>query len=155
MSPPWSQLEAGIQCTRGCGIGGISGIGGKWWHVWCSSNYWFTNYSSVTFPKGIVPTNSNKAWKRTMGLVNITSHLFICSLSWRWALVTFLQEVTTSYSLSYGLYGLVRAFIAKLSGKCPFEGRTHLHEQGRKKPYGPTRNTYCSMRCNFRGFRCF
>ena len=47
-----------------------------------------------------------------------------------------------SLFLSYDPYGPASAFFAKSLMKVPYEGRTHLHERGRKKPYGPTTKAY-------------
>ena len=33
-------------------------------------------------------------------------------------------------------------FFSKPLRKVPYEGRTHLRERGRKKPYGPTAKAY-------------
>ena len=51
------------------------------------------------------------------------------------------KEVEEWY-LSYDPDGPARAFIAKLLGKSPYEGRTRWREQGRKKPSGPARIAY-------------
>ena len=72
-------------------------------------------------------------------------------------------ELKTSLSIRLKIYflnhmartGPAHAFIVKRLGKSPFEGCTHYREQGLKTPYGPARNTYCSVQCNFRGFPCF
>ena len=50
--------------------------------------------------------------------------------------------VRTYIHLSYDPYGPASAFFAKPLMKVPYEGRTHLRERGRKKPYGPTTKAY-------------
>ena len=52
-------------------------------------------------------------------------------------------------SLSYDPYGPASAFFSKPLMKVPYEGRTHLREQGRKKPYGPTTKAYGLAYFNF------
>ena len=44
--------------------------------------------------------------------------------------------------LSYDPYGHASAFFAKPLMKVLYEGRTHLRERGREKPYGPTAKAY-------------
>ena len=44
--------------------------------------------------------------------------------------------------LLYDPYGLANAFSAKSLMKVLYEGRTHLRERGRKKPYGPSTKAY-------------
>ena len=44
--------------------------------------------------------------------------------------------------LSYDPYGPASVFFAKPLMKVPYEGRSHLRERGRKKPYGPTTKAY-------------
>ena len=65
------------------------------------------------------------------------------------------SELCGILQLSCGSYGPSRTFIVKLLGKSLYEGRAHKRELGRKKPYHPDRNTYCSVRCDFRGFGRF
>ena len=51
--------------------------------------------------------------------------------------------------LSYDPYGPASAFFAKPLMKVLYEGNTHLCEQGRKKPYGPTTKAYGLAYFNF------
>ena len=52
--------------------------------------------------------------------------------------------------LSYDPYGPASSFISKPLMKVPYEGRTHLREWGRKKPYGPTTKAYGLACLNFK-----
>ena len=52
--------------------------------------------------------------------------------------------------LSCDPYGSASAFFVKPLMKVPYEGRTHLRERGRKKPYGPTTKAYGLASSNFK-----
>ena len=56
------------------------------------------------------------------------------------------RESEKKIILFYDPYVPARAFIAKLLRKSPYEGRTRWREQGRKKPSGPARIAYGSLR---------
>ena len=83
--------------------------------------------------------NLTCAKKAALILLEVISARVLLDINWRRMAIT---VKVTYLNLSYDPYGPASSFFAKPLIKVPYEGRTHLRERDRKKPYGPTTKEY-------------